>query len=149
LKFTVKEDFLEYWEDERDKVCLLLKDKIIDNIDTENFYKDRILILHYNDISNSTKDDKIVYAKNEIQELSFPIISNFQKTYKVLKEYNINEYKKIDLLYTKTLDYQYFELVLRNQFLSFVNSEEAKIKCKQLEENLNILGWEVEALYSS
>lgn len=149
LKFTVKEDFLEYWEDERDKVCLLLKDKIIDNIDTEKFYKDRILILHYNDISNSTKDDKIVYAKNEIQELSFPIISNFQRTYKVLKEYNINEYKKIDLLYTKTLDYQYFELVLRNQFLSFDNSEEAKIKCKQLEENLNILGWEVEALYSS
>ena len=94
LKFTVKEDFLEYWENERDKVCLLLKDKIIDNIDTEKFYKDRILILHYNDISNSTKDDKIVYAKNEIQELSFPIISNFQKTYKVLKEYNINEYKK-------------------------------------------------------
>lgn len=151
LQFSVKDNVLNYVENEQDKICLLLKDRIIDNINDNKFCTD--WILHYNYIINSTKDDKIVYVdKGEIQELPFPTLKFLFKTYEYLSEYNENEYKKIDFLYAKSLDYTYYDLVLRNSYLSFEvkddNSEELQTKYKQLEENLKSLGWEVEKSYS-
>lgn len=146
LEFIIKDKFLEYCENQEDKICLLTQDKIIDNIKKEKFCTD--WILYYKYINNSTKDDKIVYAKKDgIQELPFSTIEFFHKTYEYLKEYNINKYQKIDIVYAKTLDYHYLELILRKDFLSLNgmndNSEEVRTKYKQLEENLKILGWEV------
>ena len=151
LQFNVKGNVLDYVENEQDKICLLLKDRIIDNVNKRKYCTD--WILHYNYIINSTKDDKIVYVdKGEIQEFPFTTLKFLFKTYEYLAEYNENEYKKIDILYAKSLDYTYFDLVLRNSYLSFEvkddNSEELKIKYKQLEENLKSLGWEVEKSYS-
>ena len=151
LQFSVKDNVLNYVENEQDKICLLLKDRIIDNINDNKFCTD--WILHYNYIINSTKDDKIVYVdKGEIQEFPFPTLKFLFKTYEYLSEYNENEYKKIDILYAKSLDYTYYDLVLRNSYLSFEvkddNSEELQTKYKQLEENLKSLGWEVEKSYS-
>ena len=151
LQFSVKDNVLNYVENEQDKICLLLKDRIIDNINDNKFCTD--WILHYNYIINSTKDDKIVYVdKGEIQEFPFTTLKFLFKTYEYLSEYNENEYKKISILYAKSLDYTYYDLVLRNSYLSFEvkddNSEELQTKYKQLEENLKSLGWEVEKSYS-
>ena len=151
LQFSVKDKVLNYVENEQGKICLLLKDRIIDNVNKRKYCTD--WILHYNYIINSTKDDKIVYVdKGEIQEFPFPTLKFLFKTYEYLSEYNENEYKKISILYAKSLDYTYFDLVLRNSYLSFEvkddNSEELQTKYKQLEENLKSLGWEVEKSYS-
>lgn len=150
LEFIVEDKFLEYCENQEDKICILTKDKIIDNIKKEKFCTD--WILSYNYINNSTKNDKIVYARKDgIQELPFPTIEFFHKTYEFLKEYNIKKYQKIDIVYAKTLDYYYLELILRKDFFSLNGksdySEEVKTKYKQLEENLKILGWEVVESY--